>query len=267
MIDRAEYKRVLGTGAGCGTSSAKENRASGGTASYYSFAPRKGLRFISIDTVAEGGDSNGNVDHPQYRWLQRGAAQGGPPRRADRRLRPPHARDDERDGAPTSSAGDCDDPGCDEDPRRSTPLHLGLGRNQSVRDLLLKVPNVIAYVAGHTHDNEVNLHKRGRLSFWEIVTASHIDWPQQSRTIELFDNADGTLSLFGTVLDHNAPAAVPPPGPADAFTPAQLASLGRAIAWNDPQRPPKPASGEPNTVRAGTPADRNVELLIRDPRK
>ena len=104
VIDRAEYKRVLGGGrAGCGTSSAKENRASGGTASYYAFAPRKGLRFISIDTVAEGGDSNGNVDHPQYRWLQARAAQGGPPRRAGRRLRPPHARDDELDRAPTSA--------------------------------------------------------------------------------------------------------------------------------------------------------------------
>ena len=266
VIDRAEYKQVLGTNTGLRHVNAKENRASGGTASYYSFAPRRGLRFISIDTVAEGGSNNGNLDHPQYRWLQREL------RRASRRdelivVYGHHTLETMNAAVPDEQAGDCEDPGCDEDPRRSTPLHLGLGRNQSVRDLLLKVPNVIAYVAGHTHDNEVNLHRRGRLAFWEIVTASHIDWPQQSRTIELFDNADGTLSLVGTILDHDAPAAAPPPGPADAFTPAQLASLGRAIAWNDPQRPPKPASGEPNTARAGTPADRNVELLIRDPRK
>ncbi|HEV2787554.1 MAG TPA: hypothetical protein VGV67_14245, partial [Solirubrobacteraceae bacterium] len=93
------------------------------------------------------------------------------------------------------------------------------------------------------------------------------DWPQQSRTIELFANGDGTLSLFGTILDHAAPAAAPPPGPAALQTETQLASLSRVIGWNDPQRPPKPASGEPETIRAGLRGDRNVELLLRDPRR
>ncbi|HEV2814774.1 MAG TPA: hypothetical protein VGW10_16075, partial [Solirubrobacteraceae bacterium] len=244
VVDRAEYKRALGRGTGLRHVDARENRASGGTASYYAFAPRKGLRMISIDTVAEGGSSDGNVDHPQYVWLRREL------RRAVRRdelvvVFGHHTMDTMTATVPDERAGACADAGCDEDPRRSTPLHLGIGRDASVRDLLLKVPNVIAYVAGHVHNNEVKLHRRGPLAFWEIATASHIDWPQQSRTIELFANGDGTLSLFGTILDHAAPAAAPPPGPAALLTETQLASLSRVIGWNDPQRPPKPASGEP----------------------
>ena len=72
---------------------------------------------------------------------------------------------------------------------------------------------MIAYVAGHTHANRVDFFKgsKGR-GFWEINTASHIDWPEQSRTIEVMDNRDGTLSLFGTLLDSAAPAAAPAPG-------------------------------------------------------
>jgi metallophosphoesterase (TIGR03767 family) len=265
VIDRKEYKQVLGSGTGLRHVEARENRASGRTASYYSFAPRRGLRFVSIDTVAEGGSSDGNVDHPQYRWLRRTLARAQ--RRRELVVVYGHHTLDTMDAAVTDeAAGDCTTPGCDEDPRRSTPLHFGVTGSNTLRDLFLRY-RIVAYVAGHTHNNEVNLFRRGPRAFWEVATASHIDWPQQSRTLELFDNRDGTLSLFGTVLDSAAPAAVPPPGPAGAFTDEQLSSLGRAIAWNDPQRPPKPTSGEPDTLRAGTEDDRNVELLIRDPRR
>ena len=47
----------------------------------------------------------------------------------------------------------------------------------------------------------------GTSGFWEINTASHIDFPQQSRLIELVDNNDGTLSIFTTMVDHAGPAA------------------------------------------------------------
>ena len=96
---------------------------------------------------------------------------------------------------------------------------------------------MIAYVAGHTHANTVRFYggRRGR-GFWEVNTASHIDWPQQSRLIELMDNRDGTLSIFGTILDSAAPAGAPAPGPSGAFTDTELASLGRTLSYNDPQR-------------------------------
>jgi hypothetical protein len=150
---------------------------------------------------------------------------------------------------------------CDVDPRRSTPLHAGLGGRQPLRDLLLRYPNVVAMVSGHTHHNSVEPFARrdGRGAFWQVTTTSNIDFPQQSRLIELMDNRDGTLSLFGTVLDHAAPMRPPRPG-TDArglSTPA-LASLSRALST--------PRSGNAGRSR-GRRGDRNVELLLRDPRR
>ena len=96
-------------------------------------------------------------------------------------------------------------------------------RNETLRCLFLRHRSVIAYITGHQHDNEVTPYPRpGGGGFWEIVTASHIDWPQQSRLIDLFDNRDGTLSLFGSMIEH---AGAPDPGtrPASHAGPADAA--------------------------------------------
>jgi hypothetical protein len=85
-----------------------------------------------------------------------------------------------------------------------------------------------------------------------------VDWPQQSRLIEVMDNRDGTLSIFGTILDHAAPIAAPAPGTAAAaLTDAQVSSLSRVLAWNDPQA---------DESHRGRKQDRNVELALLDPR-
>ncbi|MZE55705.1 TIGR03767 family metallophosphoesterase, partial [Streptomyces sp. SID5770] len=78
-----------------------------------------------------------------------------------------------------------------------------------VRALLLQHPNVIALVNGHTHQNRILPHPRPSTwprpgGFWEITTAAHIDWPQQSRLIEISTTPD-TVSLFTTILDTDAP--------------------------------------------------------------
>ena len=73
------------------------------------------------------------------------------------------------------------------------------------------------------------------------------------------DNCDGTLSIFGTLIDHGGSIATPPSGtPAALMSPSTLASIGRELSYNDPQ------AGAGTGV--GTPADRNVELLLPDPR-
>ena len=67
-----------------------------------------------------------------------------------------------------------------------------------------------------------------------MVSASSIDFPGQARLLELMDNRDGTLSLFGTLVDHDAPVAPPPSGtPAASMSDTQLASLARALAANN----------------------------------
>src|SRR5215207_911657 len=262
IVSKREYRNVVSHG--FALTPGGELRRSRGTASYYAFT-RNGIRFISLDTVAEGGGQSGNLDDPQYRWLR------GELRKAKRQHRLVIAfghhpmrsltnkRADERAGA----CDPADEPGCDRDPRRSTPLHLGRTGKKSLKALFAGTPNVIAYVAGHIHANRVTFYggRKGR-GFWEVATASHVDYPQQSRTIELMDNRDGTLSLFGTILDSAAPAAAPAPGSAAAFTVGQLASLSRTLAFNDPQRD----ADENDPPREGRRADRNVELLVRDPR-
>ena len=76
----------------------------------------------------------------------------------------------------------------------------------------------------------VTAHPRpGGGGLWEINTASHIDWPQQSRLIELTDNHDGTLSIFTTMVDHAGPVSYA----GDRARPP--AGLGRELAANDPQ--------------------------------
>ena len=111
--------------------------------------------------------------------------------------------------------------------------------------------NVIAWVNGHTHDNTIKAHKSATGGFWEINTASHIDWPQQARLIEVLDNEDGSLSIFCTMLDHQAKRR------AGAYESVmQLASLSRLLSANDWQLHPE-GRGKRNA--------RNVELLLPKP--
>jgi hypothetical protein len=134
----------------------------------------------------------------------------------------------------------------------------------AVRDLLLRFPNVVLWVNGHTHVNEVVPHSRHPEwpvpgGFWELNTASHVDWPQQARLVELVHNGDGTLSVFGTIIDHAAPASAPT-APAE---PLELAALSRELGLNDWQSRTRAVPGADG--RRGTVADRNVELLLPAP--
>src|SRR4051812_48785674 len=161
FVSAATYRSAF-TGAtkkaGYGYVSAAEAKASKGNASYYAWSPKPGFRFIALDTVAEGGGQHGNLDNPQYKWLQ------GELAKAQKRkqlivLYGHHPLDNLSNTSTDEGAGKCassaDEPGCDRDPRKSTPLHLGLKGKANVRDLLLKYKNVIAYVNGHKHSNRI----------------------------------------------------------------------------------------------------------------
>jgi metallophosphoesterase (TIGR03767 family) len=286
-VDQREYKKLHDTGDhghGYGYVDKTELKKSKGVASYYAFSPKKGFEFVSLDTVAEGGSLNGNVDDPQYKWLEKVLDKNSSTEWKGNKLVHDKDKDnlivlyshhkiedltatqaDEAAGACTSDV----DPGCDRDPRKSTPMHLGNKGKLTIRDLLLKYPNVISFVTGHTHRNEVkSFDKKGKTGFWQINTASHADFPQQAREIEVMDNKDGTLSLFNTVIDSAAPIAAPPFGaPASVFTEAQLASIGRLVAANDPQGLGPAGPDSRKNEGRGKATDRNVELPIRDPRR
>lgn len=158
-----------------------------------------------------------------------------------------------------------------------------------------RFPNVILWVNGHTHRNIVlplrsetcrnvreecnypkgekcdkydgydspKYHRKGEKcdkydgyeGLWEINTASHIDFPEQGRIIEIADNLDGTLSIFGTLIDHLSPPDIKHCG--DEYTITEMASISRELSFNDPFNDPR--------TRGGTKKDRNVELLINNP--
>lgn len=274
-VDKAQLKAVYAGGTqrdahGFGLVSAAESTASRGAASYYAWDPRPGVRFIALDTISEGGllavSSNGNIDNPQFTWLTNEIAAAAAARKlvvvfGHHPIRSLTANLSD-EAAPACTVNDSHghdvNPGCDRDPRVSTPIRLGA----DLQRLLNANPHVVAYVTGHTHENRVmacgaagGCPAGG--NWWEINTASEIDWPQQSRLLEIMDNRDGTLSVFGTLLDHSATYEVPASGSAAAFTVAQMGAIGRVTAFNDPQV----------TLGAtGTSVDRNVELLVRDPR-
>ncbi|HEY5815356.1 MAG TPA: hypothetical protein VIS95_03345 [Solirubrobacterales bacterium] len=245
-----------------------------GAAGYYAWSPTPGMRFVALDTVAEAGTiltptgastSDGNVDDPQFQWLK-GQLQAATAAGRLVVLFSHHAPESLTADAPDELAPFCLlpdahghdlNPGCDLDPRSSQPIHL----QSDLVALLHEFPNAIAWVAGHSHDNVVNAFPApgGPGGFWSIRVAAEADWPQQSRLLEVFDNNDGTLSIFGTILDHVGQSVAPPPGTAAAGMDLDdLASAGRTMSFNDFQVGAPDGEGEAD--------DRNVELLIDDPR-
>ena len=275
-VDRIQYKARFDTGAqadahGFGFVDDAENAASNGAATYYAFTAKPGLRMIALETNCDGGvvgpSANGNVDDPQFQWLERELE-----RATDRDqlvivfghhpIRTLNCDIPDETPPPCTVEGGFGhdvDPGCDVDPRSSTPLHLG----DDLTALFHRFPHVITYVAGHTHENAISEFDRpegGPGDFWGIETASLVDWPPQNRLLELMDNCDGTLSIFGTALDSAAPATAPSSGAeAAGMTGADIGSISRTLAYNDPQAGFGTGEGER--------ADRNVELLVDDPRR
>lgn len=179
---------------------------------YYSFRIADGVLGVSLDTTRRGGHYTGSVGRTQLRWLERTLRE----HRDDRVLVFSHH---------TS---------------RTTPE----GGDELVA-LLRRNPQVVAWINGHSHRNEITPHG----TFWEVSTASHVDFPQLARTIELTDNGDGTLSLFTTLIESAAPHGVEH----GDLSRSGLASLYRELAFNAPGR---------RTTLAGEPGDRNTELLL-----
>jgi metallophosphoesterase (TIGR03767 family) len=131
----------------------------------------------------------------------------------------------------------------------------------ALENLLLRFPNVILMVDGHNHKNTITAHQRpwaGTVpgGFWEVTTASHIDWPIQSRLLEI-TSGGGVISVFTTLMDPDAPLDW---RDENLHTPKGLASLARELTANDLQQRDHGVLSRP-----GHPEDRNVQLLLPAP--
>ena len=226
-----EHSATTGTPVGHGFTD--RNRTEG--TAYYTF-DRDLVRFAVLDTVNPNGESNGSLDATQFAWL--GEVLAASPDRVV--VIASHHTVSTMTNTFVGAGGSTE------------PRVLG----DEVRALVLRHPQVVAWVNGHTHRNEIWAHRRetgGPGGFWEINTAAHVDWPQQSRLIEIADNRDGTMSVFATMLDHDGPATYG--GRTDG--PVPLAGLARELAANDWQ--------EREANRRGAEDARNVELLVSAP--
>lgn len=210
------------------------------------------VRFIGLDSCNHYVGANGSMTEDQYRWLEE-------------ELRKNSSHYYEPDG--TVKEQSVDDQlfvvfshhtswsmnNLAADPSQPT---LELHNGEDVVELLLRFPNVIAWVNGHTHTNTIIPHKsstgEGR-GFWEINTASCIDWGQQSRLLDVVDNRDGTISIFTITIDH----AANPSSEGSGYTQERLASISRELSAN-------PWFGDPG-AKLGKPEDRNTELLLQAP--
>ncbi|GAA4021486.1 TIGR03767 family metallophosphoesterase [Streptomyces sp. NBC_01352] len=198
---------------------------------YYSFRIADDVIGISLDTTDPGGHYNGSLGTAQLKWL-------------DKTLR------DNKDSyavvfshhTSTSMTNTRPDPA-----RPGEKRHNG----QEVVALLGSHANVLAWVNGHIHRNAITPHSApGGRSFWEISTASHVDYPQLARVIELADNKDGTVSIFTTCIESSAPHRTD----FSDLSQTGLAALYRELSYNAPGA---------RTDLAGEVRDRNTELLLK----
>ena len=217
---------------------------------YYVF-DTPAVRFITLDTACPAGGADGCIGADQIRWLER-------------RLEEVHSKFQSRHGLGVTTSH--------RDRLVVILSHHGLDSlsNQRARPgaegsayvaaddlpaLLHRFGNVVLWLNGHIHANRVRPRPDPRGvtgGFWEVTTASLVDWPCQGRLVEVVDSGDGTVAIACTMVDHDGAIAAGDPEPED------LAGRHRELAGNAPFA--GFASG-----RAGGPQDRNVILPLRAP--
>ncbi|GGR05153.1 TIGR03767 family metallophosphoesterase [Streptomyces netropsis] len=195
---------------------------------YYSFRVSDRVVGISLDSTDPGGHYQGSLGTAQLNWLEK------------------TLRDHRDEYALIFSHH----PSWSMNNLTPDPARPGEKRHDGneLIALLQRHTNVLAWINGHSHRNRV----RPRGSFWEVSTASHVDYPQLARVIEVADNKDGTVSLFTTLIESDAPYRTE----YTDLSQTGLASLYRELAFNAP--------GSDGSL-AGSPTDRNTELLLARP--
>ena len=221
-----------------------------GTA-YYSY-DTPAVRFIALDTNCLAGGADGCLDRTQARWLEA-------------RLAEVHSAYRGPDGQQArTGAGDrlvvlFSHHGVDT-LTNTRARHPGPGGEPllpaaELVALLHRFPNVVLWLNGHTHTNTIRARRDPadpRRGFWEVTTCAVIDWPCQTRIVELTDRG-GQLSILCTMVDHDTPLAS-----RSLRTGADLAALHRELAANIPFDGPHPG-------RSGTVSDRNTDLRLPAP--
>ena len=107
---------------------------------------------------------------------------------------------------------------------------------EEIKRYLMEQPNVIAWICGHNHRNKIEyIGPTPEKGFWQIETASLIDWPQQGRVIEIFLDKTDQIGIAATPIEHQGSLADDYSNkPLDDVN--TLAGLSRLLSLNDWQR-------------------------------
>ncbi len=73
------------------------------------------------------------------------------------------------------------------------------------RSLLASYEGVILHITGHGHRNKSSVYKTGSKGYWEVMLASVVEFPSQTRIFEIVHEGNGIISIYITNLDYNAP--------------------------------------------------------------
>ncbi|GGM92833.1 TIGR03767 family metallophosphoesterase [Streptomyces fuscichromogenes] len=198
---------------------------------YYAFRISDDVIGISLDTTDAGGHYDGSIGTTQLAWLEQTLKEN----------KDSYAVVFSHHTSQTMTN------------TRPDPAHPSDGRQTGAElvTLLNRHAGVLAWVNGHIHRNLITPHKASNgNSFWEITTASHVDYPQLARVVELADNKDGTISLFTTLIESAAPHRTD----FSDLSQTGLAALYRELAFNAPGA---------SKVLGGSAADRNTELVLK----
>jgi metallophosphoesterase (TIGR03767 family) len=213
-----------------------------------------GVRIVVLDTTNLDGQHHGSIGRRQLCWLEEHLTE------VHSRFRSPDGRvittgHADRLVVLASHHGLATLANLRQDPAGAEDDHPRAAAHE-VRALLHRFDNVVLWLNGHRHLNEVvfwpSPYDPAR-GVWEVSTAAMADWPCQARVVEVVVGADGTLSVLSTMVDHGAP-----PDPDSAVGLEQLAALHRELAAN------APGAGLEAGL-AGRAEDRNVELTMSMP--
>ncbi|MEO7398158.1 MAG: hypothetical protein ABIW84_06300 [Ilumatobacteraceae bacterium] len=139
------------------------------------------VRFVLLDTNHPFGDYHGSIGTEQLSWLDE--------RLAEVDIEPNRiAIIVSHHGADTL----VNDRGGHEERRLAGDMTTLVHRH----------PCAIAWLVGHRHINRIEARAGAAGGFWEITTSSTIDWPSQTRSLEVIRHGDGTLELICTMIDH-----------------------------------------------------------------
>ncbi|MFJ9560736.1 TIGR03767 family metallophosphoesterase [Streptomyces fuscichromogenes] len=198
---------------------------------YYVFRISDDVIGVSLDTTDAGGHYDGSIGTTQLAWLEQTLKEN----------KDSYAVVFSHHTSQTMTN------------TRPDPAHPSDGRHTGAElvTLLNRHANVLAWVNGHIHRNLITPHKASNgNTFWEITTASHVDYPQLARVVELADNKDGTISVFTTLIESAAPHRTD----FSDLSQTGLAALYRELAFNAPGA---------SKVLGGSAKDRNTELVLK----